>query len=325
MSEEENSIYGKSVQHLLAEAEAWDKSHGIVKNPLAEEADKEPSHSFDMVIPGEIRSNPNINRDQQWLYALIRNLCRREGYCWATNQYLSKEMKVTPRCIQKYIEHLESEGFIKREVCNEKMINRRRIWISGAYELRLKKSLITNGRSSWLRTGVHDEHEPAFVHTEEIYKYTEEKENAREALRSFGDFVKLSKEDYEKLKEQFTEERLTAAINEMNDYIKALGKKPYKDYAAAIRNWFRRSETLTKRVPMPQKSNGKVNSTQETENKETAKKAQKKAPKEIGIGNDYIEFNSGPSGFEQIKFSEHGFRERVLNKLRKWGIVVDDL
>lgn len=123
---------------------------------LIEEAEAEilqPRHAFDIVIPGEIRWRQDISKACQWLYALIRNLCRREGYCWATNEYLALEMGVKARCIQEYVRQLEEAGVIEREIINFGMKNRRRIWISKGAEL--KKFIITSEPAPPLRPDVH--------------------------------------------------------------------------------------------------------------------------------------------------------------------------
>lgn len=57
--------------------------------------------------------------------------------------------------------------------------------------------------------------------------------------RSYGGYVKLSDPEYRKLCEDHGEDQVKDLIEEMNDYILAQGKK-YKDYAAALRQWFRR-------------------------------------------------------------------------------------
>ena len=61
-------------------------------------------------------------------------------------------------------------------------------------------------------------------------------------LVSFGSHVKLKKEDHDKLVQDHGEAPVKELIDEMNDYCKAKGES-YKDYAAAIRNWFKRRKT----------------------------------------------------------------------------------
>lgn len=114
---------------------------------LIEEAEREilnPRQSFDMVIPGEIRSRKDMTRDHQWFYALLRNLCRVEGYCWATDKYLAGQMNLKIRCIQKYLAHLEEIGVIHRETFCYQMKRRRRIFLGPGF----KKVIIPHGKTS---------------------------------------------------------------------------------------------------------------------------------------------------------------------------------
>lgn len=65
----------------------------------------------------------------------------------------------------------------------------------------------------------------------------------KENLQSFGKFVKLGDKEHSSLKEAFGEAMVKQIIEEMNDYLSASGKKPYKDYAAAIRQWIRKRKS----------------------------------------------------------------------------------
>lgn len=62
----------------------------------------------------------------------------------------------------------------------------------------------------------------------------------------FGKFVKLTKEEYEKSCQEITKEITDSLIDQINDFLASTGKKPYKDYAATIRVWFRRSKNQPK-------------------------------------------------------------------------------
>jgi hypothetical protein len=57
---------------------------------------------------------------------------------------------------------------------------------------------------------------------------------------SIGKFVKLSKDIYTSLCNEYGKGKVDDIIASMNDWIAAKGKKPYKDYAAAIRQWIRK-------------------------------------------------------------------------------------
>lgn len=64
-------------------------------------------------------------------------------------------------------------------------------------------------------------------------------------FQSYGRFVKLEGKEHSSLVEKFGEPFVNQIIEEMNDYLSASGKKPYKDYAAAIRQWCRKKKTAS--------------------------------------------------------------------------------
>ena len=62
------------------------------------------------------------------------------------------------------------------------------------------------------------------------------------SLESHGKHVKLSKEDYSTLCTSHGKEVVDEQIACINDYLASTGNKPYKDYAATVRNWIRREK-----------------------------------------------------------------------------------
>jgi hypothetical protein len=56
----------------------------------------------------------------------------------------------------------------------------------------------------------------------------------------FGDYVKLSLEEYGSLRDKYGQGHIDQVIEEMNDYCAASRPKGYSCYAAAIRQWIRR-------------------------------------------------------------------------------------
>lgn len=53
-------------------------------------------------------------------------------------------------------------------------------------------------------------------------------------------FVSLTEKEYSDLAESYGKNIIKGYIDKINDYLAATGKKPYKDYAAAIRQWLRK-------------------------------------------------------------------------------------
>jgi hypothetical protein len=63
--------------------------------------------------------------------------------------------------------------------------------------------------------------------------------NKKKQFCSFGKYVKLQETEYEQLKILYgSSTALESMIEQMNDWILAKGKNPYKDFAAALRTWY---------------------------------------------------------------------------------------
>ena len=66
------------------------------------------------------------------LYGHIATLANKKGYCWATNEYFAKRLKVDKRTVIDYVNILVEKGYIKRKVFhkpNSKEVEKRIISI----------------------------------------------------------------------------------------------------------------------------------------------------------------------------------------------------
>ena len=73
---------------------------------------EENHQNFYYIIPAiliEDTKSPYIG----FLYGLITSLCRKEGYCWATNEFLAEKLKIKVRAVQNHLSYLESNTFLK--------------------------------------------------------------------------------------------------------------------------------------------------------------------------------------------------------------------
>lgn len=67
-------------------------------------------------IPQKI-AEANISLGARMLYGQISRLSNKEGYCYASNQYLSELLHCSGRSVQRFIEELREKNFIKVELC----------------------------------------------------------------------------------------------------------------------------------------------------------------------------------------------------------------
>lgn len=86
-------------------------------------------------------------------------------------------------------------------------------------------------------------------------------EKTREVLFFHGPHVKLSAKDYSELVDKYGIEAIRSVIDRLNDWMDAKGRSPYKDYAAAIRNWMRKDNEWQNKTQKPQNESPKYNPT----------------------------------------------------------------
>ena len=82
------------------------------------------------VIPATILFNKDLKANEKLLYAIITILSNKEGYCFASNAYLSNLLDAQPHTISKWVSHLRECGFVCLDMIkNEKgKIIQRRIY-----------------------------------------------------------------------------------------------------------------------------------------------------------------------------------------------------
>lgn len=95
--------------------------------------------SFDCVLPACIFFNGNLEPNCIKLYAIIRNLTKMHGYCYATNKYLSDLCACDMRSIQRWIGSLEVEGYLEKETLKKGISWQRRLYLSDKFKKFLRK------------------------------------------------------------------------------------------------------------------------------------------------------------------------------------------
>ena len=82
------------------------------------------------VIPATILFNKDLKANEKLLYAIITILSNKEGYCFASNAYLSNLLDAQPHTISKWVSHLRECGFVCLDMINNEKgeIIQRRIY-----------------------------------------------------------------------------------------------------------------------------------------------------------------------------------------------------
>jgi hypothetical protein len=207
-------------------------------------SDPQSEMSFEVSIPSALLLNPNIDPACVKLFAFIKSLTRAHGYCFASNGYLAKLIRTSDRSVKRYLLILKNEGYLEIEFDTTEHQCKRKIFVGKKLKNEGGQDKDVLGVGQGCPGGRTD---LSCISLYSISKIEEGnippiaplKEEPVEEI-AFVPYVRIKKTEYETLAASYGKEALDEMIASMNDHIAANGKKPYKDYAAAIRNWFRR-------------------------------------------------------------------------------------
>ena len=71
-----------------------------------------------IVIESSIVKSNSINSTDKLVYGIIKALTNNLGYCYASNDYISKEINLSKRTISKSISNLKKANYIRVETIN---------------------------------------------------------------------------------------------------------------------------------------------------------------------------------------------------------------
>ena len=212
------------------------------------------------VIPTCILLNEEIEQGAKLLFACLSVMANKYGYAFPQNEYLSGLLHVDERTITRWFKSLKDLGAItiKLETFHDQnghIKTNRKVWISLDFQ-----KMFTKGQKCLDGESI-DRVDKNVGHNNNTDN--NKTNNPIVPLVSFGKYVQLSQENMDKLSKEFGTEKIKAIIEEMNDYLEAHGKKPYKDYSAAIRIWIRKDSKEQKGggglVPSKKKVNRDLN------------------------------------------------------------------
>ena len=79
-----------------------------------------------LIIPDVVASDCNLNFFDRLLYGKIYSLSKQQGYCWASNSYLSKYFGVTTIYVSNAIGRLVENGYLNLSFDNSKPNDKKR-------------------------------------------------------------------------------------------------------------------------------------------------------------------------------------------------------
>lgn len=119
--------------------------------------------SFWSTIPTLLLEDKEIPIRAKKLYGLISSLCRKEGYCWASNKFLAEYSEIPIGTLRKYLKLLERKEWIKSEVSPEEG-NQRRIFLILPDFSRGGMSTLTHNREHRGMSTLTHNREQRYVH-----------------------------------------------------------------------------------------------------------------------------------------------------------------
>jgi DNA-binding MarR family transcriptional regulator len=287
--------------------------------------------SFDCVMPSAIFFNEAIEPGSIRCYAIIRNLSKMNGYCFATNKYLSCLLNAGLSSIKRWIASLEEQGFIEIEHLPNFAQDQRRLFISDKFKKVLRRSKNDLPPVQNCTTP-----SPKMGHIiEEEYKEDKLKETISPIVPK-GDHPPRKSKKEEKI-QRATEVWTTPTQDE--DIIRRCSQKRISSQACydKLSAWkIGKSITGGKNdykaivdwvIEAVEKD--KTNTGALDKNKELAEKIIQQFP--LPVSKNHIQlqdkgfvFTYGRE-YEFIEFTDFGFRDRVLNRLRKMNLVINNL
>ncbi len=71
-----------------------------------------------IVIESSIVKSNSINSTDKLVYGIIKALTNNLGYCYASNDYISKKINLSKRTVSKSISNLKRANYIRVETIN---------------------------------------------------------------------------------------------------------------------------------------------------------------------------------------------------------------
>lgn len=77
-------------------------------------------NSITMIFSEKILKDNSISSTEKIIYGIIGALTNKKGYCYASNDYISKQLNLSKRTISKAINNLKNKSYIRIETKNYK-------------------------------------------------------------------------------------------------------------------------------------------------------------------------------------------------------------
>lgn len=141
------------------------------------------------VIPATVLYNKELKANEKLLYAIITSLACKEGYCFASNQYLAEKLDVNPKTVSSWISDLRDKDFIIVELIRNgnNQIIQRKIYINDSpYPLNNEYQYQSkNGQAIHQKVEDNNIRNNNKINNKEQRKFLSNYENQREYSKEF--------------------------------------------------------------------------------------------------------------------------------------------
>jgi hypothetical protein len=79
------------------------------------------------ILPASVRYDPELTFFERLLYVEITSLTKRDGYCWASNEFLGSMLDRSKSATSKAVANLEEQGHLRVDLLKN---NQRRIYLT---------------------------------------------------------------------------------------------------------------------------------------------------------------------------------------------------
>lgn len=190
---------------------------------------EENKPSYYAIIPANVRYDNNLSLRSKLLYGEITSLTRKEGYCYATNEYFSELYNISPQQIKRDIDKLINQKYLTKELSLKR-------YEDGTVKT-VRKLYITD-LSNRNNTDLSN------CDVTDLSNMIPRNNNINNKNIYSKKFIKPTIEDVENY---CKEKNLNLNAEHFIDYYESkgwvVGKSPMKDWKAAIRNWCRSNYT----------------------------------------------------------------------------------
>jgi len=282
--------------------------------------------SKDTVVPSALWLDPNIEPAAVKLYAIIRGLSDKYGYCYASNEYLAESINYRPTQLKKFLTDLKKHGYIEVETNRQGVKWDRRVYISDKFNKILRRSV----------------ERPCKVGGATYNK----KNNKKEEYKDYVPFAEASGlavsflNAIKKIKPDFKPPNLEKWTKEIDKMLKIDNRSPESikkiiDWLPTNGFWSKNVLSAEKlrhqfdRLELEKMSEKQGEPSSIAENKSFSSHVSEKYPQlvkkgHIEIKKESIVFIYG-SIYEEIFFSENGFKDRVISRLKKMNLNTEGL